>query len=98
MSFKRAATDSALFAGQLNAVQGELHRRIGAVELGHRRLACEGASVAAEPRSVVREQARRLQPGCPVREKEVGARGRVPLRERRTRLVERGLGDAKRLA
>jgi hypothetical protein len=67
------------------------------VELGHRRLAGEGTSKAAQPRRVVGEQARRLEPGGHVREQEVVALFAAALSQKGAGLVNRRLSDAERL-
>src|SRR6185436_11165479 len=73
VALEGAAPQRALVAGELDGVKRELHRGVGAVELGHRRLAREWPASAAQPRGVIRHEASRLQPGRHVGEHEVVA-------------------------
>ena len=80
-----------------HSVQRHLHRGVRAVELGHRSLSGERQPSAAQPSRVVRDQARRLESGRHLREREVIALLMSTLPHQRARLVDGRLRDAKRL-
>src|SRR6266699_2387902 len=61
MTLEWAARKDTLIAGQLQRVEGDLHGRVGAVQLRHRGCEGERAPGAAEPRGAVSEHAGRLE-------------------------------------
>src|SRR2546427_501857 len=95
-----AARDRALFSRQLEGVKSHLQRGVGAVQLRHRGIAGEGAAAAAEPGSLVREEARRFEAHRHVGECEIVTlaplAGASP--EQGRGFVHRRLRDPKRLA
>src|SRR6266567_2896437 len=98
VALERGALDRPFVAGQLQCVEGELHRGVRAVQLGHRSLAGERTAGAAQPGRVVGHEPGRLQPRGHVGEQEVVALlARAP-REELPRLVECRLRNAERLA
>src|SRR5207245_8179348 len=70
VAFEWAARHRTLLPGDLQRVQRDLHRCVGAVELRHRRLAGERPAAAAQPCGAVGEKARRREASCHVGETE----------------------------
>ena len=98
MALERAARDRALLACDLQRVDRHLHRGVGAVKLRHRGLARERLPSPAEPSRVVREQPRGFDPRGHVGKREVVTLFMAALAHQLPSLVDRGLGDAQRLA
>src|SRR5579864_4937996 len=97
VSLERTAGSRTGLPSDLERVERQLHRGVGAVELGHRGLAGERPAAAAQPRRVVREQPRRLETCRHVGQEEVVALF-VAFPHELSRLVHRRLRDAERLA
>src|SRR4029077_12474687 len=93
-----ASLARSLLARDLQRVERDLHRGVGAVELGHRRLAGEWLAPRAQPRRAVCEQAGRLDTRGHVRQGEIISLFMTALAHQLARLVDRGLRDAERLA
>ena len=98
MPLERAARHGARVSCNLQCVERNLHRGVGAVELGHRGLAGERHAAAAQPRGLVRKQSSRLDARCHVGEREVVALFVSTVAHQLSRLVDRRLGDAQGLA
>src|ERR1700694_1874691 len=98
VTFEGTARDGAVLTGELEGIKGDLHGRVGAMQLCDRGRPCEWTSGPAQPGRVVSEQPGGLQTRGHVGEGEIVALLAGTSSQHGGRLVDRGLPDPQRLA